>query len=258
MVSRRRLQPPPDGGGDEQCVLVGGFFEVFVQMFLLVTALGSLWLKRRFEKPRRARLVWLCDVAKQCVGGSFIHVSNMVLSSFIATNANAGGGDPCAFYFVNFLVDCTLGICVVAVVHESTRKLWRKCRGGVKTDLDVIGDYGAPPSKRVFFSQLCLWIWALAVNKVAVAVFLYETRAVVTTMADAAFEPLRSRNADFELVFVMVLAPWVLTTMQFQFFDRYLKGPVRRDAGLVDDISEIPLLTAFPTKVQKSSNPFLM
>ena len=49
----------------------------------------------------------------------------------------------------------------------------------------------------------------------------------------------------------MILAPWVLTTLQFQVFDRYLKGPVKRDGGLVDDISEIPLLTAFPTRVAK-------
>ena len=59
------------------------------------------------------------------------------------------------------------------------------------------------------------------------------------------------KDADFELVFVMILAPWVLTTLQFQVFDRYLMGPVKRDGGLVDDISEIPLLTAFPTRVAK-------
>ena len=254
-MGRRRLQPPPGAEG-ESCQLVGGFFEVVVQMFLLVSALASLWVKRRFEKPRRVRVVWLCDVTKQCVGGSYIHVANMVASAFIAANANAGGGDPCAFYFVNFFVDCTLGVAVVAGVHEATRKLVRKCAGDRRTDLDVIGDYGAPPSKKVFLSQLACWLFALTVNKGVVAAVLYVARAEVTAAADYAFAPMREKDADFELVFVMVLAPWALTTLQFQVFDRYLKGPVRRDAGLVDDISEIPLLTAFPTRVKSKTTVF--
>ena len=238
--------PPPESEGT--CVLVGGVFEVLVQALLIVSAVGSLIVKRRFERPRRVRIVWLCDVAKQCVGGSFVHVANLALSSYTASAAGRGGlgGDPCAFYFVNFFADCTLGVFVVAAVHGATRKLVRKLARGARTDLDVIGHYGAPPRRRVFFSQLACWVWSLAVNKVFVAAALYAARAPIDAAAAAAFAPLRRREADFELVFVMVLAPWVLTTLQFQLFDRYLKGPVVRRAGLVDDLSEIPLLTTFP------------
>ena len=131
---------------------MGGLFEVFVQTFLLVSALASLWAKRRCEKPKRVRVVWLCDVAKQCVGGSFVHVANMVASAWIA-GRNAGG-DPCAFYFINFFADCTLGCAVVALVHGATRKFVRKLARGARTDLDVIGDYGSPPRKRVWESNL--------------------------------------------------------------------------------------------------------
>ena len=244
---RRLGQQPP--APEESCRLVGGLFEVFVQTFLLISALASLWAKRRCEKPKRVRIVWLCDVAKQCVGGSFVHVANMVASAWIA-GRNAGG-DPCAFYFINFFADCTLGCAVVALVHGATRKFVRKLARGAKTDLDVIGDYGAPPSRRVFLSQLACWLFALTVNKVFVGILVYATRVRAAAFAERAFAPMREKDADFELVFVMILAPWVLTTLQFQVFDRYLKGPVKRDGGLVDDISEIPLLTAFPTRVAK-------
>ena len=142
--------PPPESEGT--CVLVGGVFEVLVQALLIVSAVGSLIVKRRFERPRRVRIVWLCDVAKQCVGGSFVHVANMVASAWIA-GRNAGG-DPCAFYFINFFADCTLGCAVVALVHGATRKFVRKLARGARTDLDVIGDYGSPPRKRVWKSNL--------------------------------------------------------------------------------------------------------
>ena len=147
---RRLGQQPP--APEESCRLVGGLFEVFVQTFLLISALASLWAKRRCERPKRVRVVWLCDVAKQCVGGSFVHVANMVASAWIA-GRNAGG-DPCAFYFINFFADCTLGCAVVALVHGATRKFVRKLARGAKTDLDVIGDYGSPPRKRVWESNL--------------------------------------------------------------------------------------------------------
>ena len=148
----RRLGQQPPAPAEESCRLVGGLFEVFVQTFLLISALASLWAKRRCEKPKRVRIVWLCDVAKQCVGGSFVHVANMVASAWIA-GRNAGG-DPCAFYFIDFFADCTLGCAVVALVHGATRKFVRKLARGARTDLDVIGDYGSPPRKRVWESNL--------------------------------------------------------------------------------------------------------
>lgn len=239
------MAPPPE---DDRCQLAGGVFEVAVQAFLLISALAGLAIKRRFERPKRVRIVWLCDVAKQCVGGSFIHVANMALSSYIADAAGGGsfGGDPCAFYFCNFFADSTLGVFVVAAVHGGARKFVRKLARGRRTHLDVIGDYGAPPSQRVFFSQLAIWVFALAVNKIFIAFLLYKFRIPISSLAASAFAPMRRQESDFELIFVMVLAPWVLTTMQFQLFDAVLKGPVTRRAGLVDDISEIPLLTAFP------------
>jgi hypothetical protein len=54
------------------------FFTVFVQLLLAAFALGSLYLKRMKEVPRRTFSTWALDVSKQGVGACYAHVCNMV------------------------------------------------------------------------------------------------------------------------------------------------------------------------------------
>ena len=55
-------------------------FTAMVQIFLAVFALGSLYLKRMKEVPRRTLKTWALDVGKQGIGASYAHVCNMVRS----------------------------------------------------------------------------------------------------------------------------------------------------------------------------------
>mgnify|MGYP005845492077 CR=1 FL=1 len=54
------------------------FFTVFVQLLLAAFALGSLYIKRQQEVPRRTLSTWVRDVSKQGVGACYAHVCNMV------------------------------------------------------------------------------------------------------------------------------------------------------------------------------------
>jgi hypothetical protein len=54
------------------------FFTVLVQLVLAAAALGSLYLKRMREVPRRTFTTWALDVSKQGVGACYAHVCNMV------------------------------------------------------------------------------------------------------------------------------------------------------------------------------------
>ena len=53
-------------------------FTVFVQLFLALAALLSLWIKREYEHPKRRFVTWFLDVSKQGVGACYAHVMNMV------------------------------------------------------------------------------------------------------------------------------------------------------------------------------------
>lgn len=54
------------------------FFTIFVQIMLAAFALGSLYIKRQQEVPRRTFTTWARDVSKQGVGACYAHVANMV------------------------------------------------------------------------------------------------------------------------------------------------------------------------------------
>ena len=51
-----------------QCQLLSGFQTYFVQIFLGIVALSTLWYKRTVERPKRSFEIWLLDVSKQGIG----------------------------------------------------------------------------------------------------------------------------------------------------------------------------------------------
>lgn len=59
------------------------FFTVTVQILLAIFALGSLYIKRMQEVPRRTFYTWAMDVSKQAVGACYAHVCNMVSFFFV-------------------------------------------------------------------------------------------------------------------------------------------------------------------------------
>lgn len=54
----------------------------------------------------------LFDVSKQVVGQMFVHGVNVFLSDF---GSNHTEGNACVFYFLNILIDTTLGVFVSLV-----------------------------------------------------------------------------------------------------------------------------------------------
>jgi hypothetical protein len=54
------------------------FFTLAVQMILAFLALGSLYIKRMQEVPKRNLQTWSLDVSKQALGACYAHVLNMV------------------------------------------------------------------------------------------------------------------------------------------------------------------------------------
>jgi len=90
-------------------------------MGLLV--ISSLLLKRHREKPKRPWRIWcvpflpprvggpsysrLFDVSKQVVGQMFVHGVNVLISDVGSTRSS---GNACVFYFLNILIDTTLGV----------------------------------------------------------------------------------------------------------------------------------------------------
>ena len=117
--------------------------------------------------------------------------------------------------------------------HEAICRVARRAFG-VNTALARIGHYGDPPSKRVWGAQCAAYLVAIIFNKAVVTSVLYVGKTTFSDLGDWLFGPLQS-TPDAELVMVMVLCPWLLTSLQFWIFDYLLKAKDPATDGGEDD-----------------------
>src|SRR5712691_7855822 len=101
--------------------------------------ISSLLLKRHREKPKRPWRIWcvpflpplpprvgspsysrLFDVSKQVVGQMFVHGINVLISDVGSTRSS---GNACVFYFLNILIDTTLGVSPCTPSSSSSESL---------------------------------------------------------------------------------------------------------------------------------------
>ncbi|OAJ40393.1 hypothetical protein BDEG_24136 [Batrachochytrium dendrobatidis JEL423] len=92
-----------DAEPELNCQLMDGF-AVVVQVLLASIALGSLFIKRHRETPRRPLLIWAMDTSKQALAASMVHFVNVFVSSVAGIDAEGsknGSTNPCVWYFLN-------------------------------------------------------------------------------------------------------------------------------------------------------------
>lgn len=206
----------------DKCLLLTGTFAYVIQILLGIAAGLSLVFKRHIEKPQRPWIIWAFDVGKQIVGGGFVHFSNILVSAFLEGSVEDDDSDQCAWYFLNFFIDCTLGVFIVYLAHSFLCRLG-KYINGPESVLAHIGEYGDPPALRVWGIQLGVWLVALLLNKLLVLGLFYSTREQMNKFGNWLFGPVQD-DPQTELVIVMVACPWFLTMLQYWCFDRFLKA----------------------------------
>ncbi|EDL44564.1 hypothetical protein, conserved [Plasmodium vivax] len=101
----------------EQCILIPGEFGVFVQVFLGCVSLGILITKYLFEKPRRTFINFLKDVIVIICGSVTLHTTNMcgcilIFRYHLLSYLYNIEMDECSIYFIQIIIDATLGIYV--------------------------------------------------------------------------------------------------------------------------------------------------
>ena len=153
-----------------------------VQALLGLLVILSLVYKRHRESPKRPWRIWIFDIAKQLAGQMFVHGVNLLISGVVAQRES---GNACVLYFLNILIDTTLGthsfqlfslrpptnrICTIGVgiiyycLKYATLLLSEK-RGleGFKS-----GEYGSPPSLVYWIRQLLVYLSCLTIMKLVV------------------------------------------------------------------------------------------
>ncbi|KAK9454550.1 vacuolar membrane protein-domain-containing protein [Dipodascopsis uninucleata] len=224
--------------GDE-CQLLGPF-ALLVQGAMGALAILSLVFKRYKEHPRRPVLIWAFDVSKQVWGACGIHILNLFLANFSSNNAEDVPTSPCNWYFLNILLDTTIGVPILWFFLALISRIATNAGVmGIKS-----GEYGHPPKWSWFFRQALIYFMGLTCMKFVVYVLL-----TIFPFWDDLAQFLLSwtkGHEKTEVAFVMLVFPLIMNIVQYYLVDSIIKSherklPVRRlsDEPLAESASAI-------------------
>ncbi|CDH54531.1 vacuolar membrane protein [Lichtheimia corymbifera JMRC:FSU:9682] len=221
--------PPPNDDDDAEagCKLMDAF-AIFIQLCLAAAAFSTLIIKRHREHPQRPVRIWGFDVSKQLFGGIVIHTLNVVASYISGDSLEGQQSNPCVWYFLNILVDTTLGVGI----------LWAILKGFHHVLIDRLqlhefqsGVYGDPPFRkqvRRWSKQLAVYITGLALMKLLVVLLFH----LCPWLSDFGRWVLQWTMGNYKLqvVFVMLVFPLAMNIIQFWIVDTIVKHNTDKEA----------------------------
>ena len=202
-----------------RCLLIGGLFQVIVQVLLGCVCMATLIVKRQREYPQRPFSIFILDASKQSIGALFGHFSNLFLSIIINASIVNGNSDECLWYCLSFIIDCTFGTLISLLLLYSYEQIFST----------KMGEYGvdSTPSLFIWSYQLIVWLIIIIISKLIILTFLIYLSKPLDYILGTVFSSIQS-YPNIELVLVMIVIPFILNILQFYIQDNYLKGKVNR------------------------------
>ncbi|PWN53058.1 hypothetical protein IE53DRAFT_310980 [Violaceomyces palustris] len=207
----------------DNCRLLGPFALV-VQATMGLLVVGSLIYKRQREKPKRKWKIWILDITKQMLGQVFVHTLNVVLSDLVAKE---GGNNPCSLYFLNILVDTTLGVFFIYVTlrfitHALTDRFGLTgFVSGQYRDPAAPGARRSRPRISYWLKQLSTYLLTIFLMKLAVLA-LFDLFPFLFVFGEWLLD-LFGDHKNAQIVFSMALFPLVMNVLQFWLIDTLLR-----------------------------------
>lgn len=205
---------------DKKCQLLSGTETYAIQLLLGAIAFATLWYKRQVERPRRTLTIWSMDVSKQAIGATVSHFINISIAIQLPPVT-----DECVWYFLNFISDCTLGMLVSLAFLRLQQELAFALNW---SSVQESGEYGNPPSYRIWLAQLVAWLTIIVFSKAIVVCVLIASSSTLGMIGTLLFRPIQAYPFA-ELFLVMVVCPTFLNVVQFWIQDSFLK----RDASVL-------------------------
>lgn len=216
-ANARHLDETVDQPQQQQCTLLGGPYEIFVQFLLAITAVAALVYKRSLESDQRSWLVWALDCSKQAYASALQHITNMVLGVLFA---RGGTASECSWYLVNFTITVGCGLVLLSMAmrfynHVVERNQWTMLR---------MGEYGTLPlswkrSWKPWLAQTMVWgVLASSEKFVTAFVVILPLRNFLDGVASALEAPFVGQPR-LELVLTMVVGPMLLNALFYWVID---------------------------------------
>ncbi|KAI5952001.1 hypothetical protein KGF54_005076 [Candida jiufengensis] len=234
--------PSNGDNNSNKCELIGTF-SLLTQALLGLLCLSSLILKRFYEYPiRRTWPVWIFDVSKQLIGALGVHIFNIILSVLktapeILVKIKEQNGDDnnnndtdednaCDWYFLNMVLDCTIGVYILYLVFTSLNYI---CQNYFNITQIKSGEYGNinKPSFKAWFKQLIIYFTSLMITKIILYLFveIFEIQLIWIT-SHILLSWLDEFSNEFEIFIVMFIIPILLNCLQLILIDNFLKNKI--------------------------------
>jgi len=198
------------------CTLLGGFLNYGIQLSLGLVAFCALIFKYIvIEKKERHFDIWLKDVMRQIIGLMIAHLWNMLFAYILANNTM--DDNQCEAYFVNYLVDNTLGILFnCSVVYFVNSLVIKRKIITLQTGFYHFG-------WKSWRLQLLVWLCIITFVKLFLfGTIVYPLKDYLINFGEILLTPV-NYNDDLELVIVMVLTPLIFNIFQFVIQDLFLR-----------------------------------
>ncbi|SCU95432.1 LAME_0F12134g1_1 [Lachancea meyersii CBS 8951] len=241
----------------DSCQLLGPV-SLLIQSSMGLLAIGGVLIKRRYERPRRRWKVWCFDVGKQVLGSLILHFLNVgisilkqqgdtLLAAMSLRSYNGeddSGGDQCDWYFLNLLMDTTVGTLVLWLTLSLLENWLTKL--GVQNiesgnyysepltvahleeiSTENAGDAHAKyksyePLFSAFGKQLMVFVCGLAVTKMCIFLVLAYFEVLAVWFAKLALG-WSNPWPNFQVFLVMFVFPVFLNCFQYFCVDSIIK-----------------------------------
>ena len=210
----RKLKDEP------QCNLFD-LFSFYIQLLLALISFSVLIYKRFKEIPKRPLKIWFFDVFKLICSSILLHFLNLLISYGLNRKYL---DDSCKWYFVNLLLDTTLGVLTCYYIIKIGKFFERKL--GIKSffertyfekknnELMLINN--------IYYSQLGIWILITFINKLLIYSLIKFLYPVWSFIGKIILYPFKF-NVKLELFMVMIIFPVILNAFQLWIFDNIIK-----------------------------------
>jgi len=243
----------------QQCAILSGTFAMFIQGLLFLLSLVVLLVKWKLEVPPRSLPVFLRDSSKQIIGAGVIHCWNLglaiVFHHHIETNSEEA--DECSWYWINIMIDTTLGVGINYCLLRFSEKYLKYDSGKYQDlerqeveiitplDTDPVTQYNgennstrqviSPTSRNKYLSawayQILIWLCICSVMKLIVAFIMFIGRHFWAHVGVICTHWIPGGHS-YRLVFVMIITPVMMNCFQFYVTDSFLMWKKYNQASL--------------------------
>lgn len=215
------------------CRLLPGFNGLVVQGILMALSFLLLVCKKKIEVKysNRTWSEFALDSSKQVIGSLWLHALNLIIA--VQQHKHHEAGDSCDWYWINIVVDCTIG---TAVEYGLFILLMRMILPRLFSDKTMrglhSGEYGGCRWSEMqwsyYYKQLAVWLIICSLMKFIVVGIMTFCRSPLISLASIVL----SRYDDYpsrKLMIVMIITPLCLNSGQLWVIDNIIKKSERVD-----------------------------